>query len=226
MDASSTTDTDKAPSPSVRIGAVAERTEAEGPGVRFAVWAQGCTIRCSGCFNPHLWGTHDGRHTPAQELAQHATAAATNDREIEGVTLLGGEPFEQAQAFAAFATAVGAAGLSVMVFTGYSREHLEGPDAPPGSAALLAATDLLVDGPYRAEQKDLLRPWVGSTNQRFHFLTSRYEHLTEKLTTLPDRVEIRIARSGDITVNGWATVDQLDTLLADTAPKTGRGNVR
>ena len=115
------------------------RTGAEGPGFRFAVWAQGCAIRCPGCFNPHFWRADGGRAVTADDLARQAIQAA-EDGAIEGVTLLGGEPFEQAGGFASFASSVRAAGLSVMVFTGHEREHLEGYDAPPGSAALLAAT--------------------------------------------------------------------------------------
>jgi anaerobic ribonucleoside-triphosphate reductase activating protein len=146
--------------------------------------------------------------------------------QVEGVTLLGGEPFDQASAFASFACAVRAAGLSVMTFTGHRLEDLIGPHAPEGAESLLAATDLLVDGPYVAEQMDLARPWVGSRNQRFHFLTDRYKHLETELADLVDRVEIRVAADGQVKVNGWATVAMLDDLLAGETPAIGRGQVR
>ena len=58
----------------IRVGAVVDDTVAEGPGRRFAVWVQGCSIRCPGCFNPHLWGPHGGTDIDAGELAARALA--------------------------------------------------------------------------------------------------------------------------------------------------------
>ena len=205
----------------IRVARTVPETRAEGPGARFAVWVQGCTIRCDGCFNPQLWGAIGGTATDPRALADQAATAG-----VEGVTLLGGEPFEQAPALAEFAALVRADGLSVMTFTGYEREFLESGDAPAGARDLLARTDLLVDGPYRADAKDFTRPWVGSTNQRFHFLTERYRDLEPQLTGLPDRLEVRVSAAGEVAVNGWASVDQLDALLAGTSPAVGRGRVR
>lgn len=205
----------------LRIGAVVPVTEAEGPGQRFAVWGQGCSIRCSGCFNPHLWASTGGSEVDPHELAEQAVAS-----QVEGVTLLGGEPFDQASAFATFARAVREAGLSVMTFTGHDLEDLAGSNAPEGAESLLAVTDLLVDGPYIADQMDLARPWVGSRNQRFHFLTDRYKHLAMHIADLADRVEVRVGADGTLKVNGWASVAMMDDLLAGEVPTIGRGQVR
>lgn len=205
----------------LRIAAVTPVTEAEGPGRRFAVWCQGCSIRCSGCFNPHLWTPKGGFEIDPYALADQAIAA-----EVDGVTLLGGEPFDQALAFASFACAVREAGLSVMTFTGHYLEDLGGTNAPEGAESLLAATDLLVDGPYISSKVDLGRPWVGSRNQHFRFLTDRYRHLEAELEDLPDRVEIRVGTDGTVRVNGWASVAMLDELLAGQVPTIGRGRVR
>ena len=209
------------PSCSIRVGAVTPVTEAEGPGRRFAVWAQGCTIRCLGCFNPHLWNAAGGTDLNAEDLAQQAI-----DSDVEGVTLLGGEPFDQAEGFAAFAARVRAAGLSVMTFTGHYLADITGPDAPPGASDLLAQTDLLVDGPYIADDIDIDRPWIGSRNQGFHFLTDRYLHVQSELELLPDRVEIRVSARGEVRINGWANVAMLDDLLSGTTAAVGRGAVR
>lgn len=196
-------------------------TQAEGPGTRFAVWAQGCSIRCSGCFNPHLWTAGGGHDVAATDLASRAIAAG-----VEGVTLLGGEPFDQATGFAEFARLVRTAGLSVMTFTGHELEALRNDNAPRGVEALLAETDLLVDGQYRADEPDNVRPWVGSRNQRFHFLSDRYASLRDSLCLVGDRLEVRISPAGDVQVNGWANVAMLDDLLAGTTRPVGRGRVR
>ena len=215
LDVSSTSSAD------LRVAAVIESTSAEGPDHRFAVRSPRCALRCDGCFNPHLWSTESGKVTGVEQLANRAAASGA-----QGVTLLGGEPFEQAPAFALFSRLVRAQGLSVMVFTGSRRAQLSSAGAPPGAVDLLAATDLLVDGPYLADSPDLVRPWVGSTNQEFHFLTDRYLYLQDELSELPDRVEIRVAPTGEVQLNGWATIDQLDALLAGEVAPLRRGRVR
>jgi anaerobic ribonucleoside-triphosphate reductase activating protein len=187
-------------------------TVAEGPGRRAALWVQGCSIRCPGCFNPHSWAADGGDPVGWPELARVVReAAAAHD--IEGLTLLGGEPFDQAGPLAALAEAVQAGGLSVMTFTGHVLEDLRAAGREAWDR-LLAATDLLVDGPYMAERPERHRPWIGSENQRFWFLTERYSHLAGDLETVPNRLEIRISPSGDVAINGFATVSVLENLIS------------
>ncbi|WP_326957289.1 4Fe-4S single cluster domain-containing protein [Amycolatopsis sp. NBC_01286] len=178
---------------------IVDVTAAEGPGLRCAVWTQGCSVRCPGCFNPQTWTTRGGTLLPWQEVVSRVLAVEG----IEGVTLLGGEPFDQPEPLGAFASAVRAAGLSVMTFTGRVLE-----DLPPSK--LLEATDLLVDGPYLADRPETSRPWVGSVNQRFHFLTDRYD---ESIFTTPNRLELRIGTDGSVELNGFATTEVLEALL-------------
>jgi anaerobic ribonucleoside-triphosphate reductase activating protein len=122
-------------------------------------------VRCPGCFNPHLWAASGGRLENTVELAVGFVADAERAGAL-GITLLGGEPFDQAAGLATIAEAFRAAGLSVMTFTGYTLDRLTGWAATrPDIARLLAATDLLVDGPYLRDQPDAVRPWLGSTNQ-------------------------------------------------------------
>lgn len=154
-----------------------------------------------------MWADRGGHAIAASALAAQVEAS-----EVEGVTLLGGEPFEQAAALGAFAAAMQAIGLSVMTFTGYTLDQIFAMHGP-GPSDLLSNTDLLVDGPYDANRLDTSRPWVGSTNQGFHFLTPRYQHLAGSLTGISDRVEIRIHTDGRLAVNGWASDDALDRLL-------------
>jgi anaerobic ribonucleoside-triphosphate reductase activating protein len=201
------------------VGATVAATAAEGPGTRFALWVQGCTLSCPGCFNPHLWGTRGGTVCAVSSLADQIAAA-----DVDGLTLLGGEPFQQARPLARLAAAVRATGRSVMTFTGYELDELTGSGAPTGAAGLLAATDLLVTGRYRRDLPDLHRPWVGSTNQRFVFLTDRYRHLETDLREIGDRLEVRIDPAGLVTVNGWAGDAALEALLGDTALDLRRRN--
>jgi anaerobic ribonucleoside-triphosphate reductase activating protein len=185
-------------------------TRAEGPGKRTAIWVQGCSIRCPGCFNPHLWTFRGGERVAPHELVARVLAADT-----DGLTLLGGEPFDQAAALAVVASGVRQAGRSVVTFTGYTTAELQAAvDAGREDvAALLSATDLLVAGPFLADQIDTARPWVGSTNQEFVLLSDRFPHLLDELATTPDRLEITVDAAGRVAINGWADPELLDALV-------------
>ncbi|WP_347977501.1 4Fe-4S single cluster domain-containing protein [Microbacterium sp. ProA8] len=204
--------------PTLRWSRFLAATEAEGPGVRAAVWLQGCAVHCPECFNPQLWADRGGLVGAADVLAaewvESATAAGA-----EGVTLLGGEPFDQAAAAASVARAFRAAGLGVMTFTGYPLDRLAAWAAGGRDdiAALLDATDLLCDGPYLRGLPDVGRPWVGSRNQGIRALTDRYADDVRRIATAggADRIEVRIARDGTVAVNGWATDAALAALLDD-----------
>jgi anaerobic ribonucleoside-triphosphate reductase activating protein len=199
----------------VEVARIVDQTRAEGPGLRTAVWVQGCTIRCPGCFNPHLWTFRGGTRYRPEEIVDRVVAAGA-----QGITLLGGEPFDHAAGLAVVAAGVQAAGLSVMTFSGYTTQQLTAAIAAgrPDLAALLDHTDLLVAGPFVADRIDTRRPWVGSTNQEFVALTHRLRSSLDRLDATLDRVEVTVDASGAIAVNGWAEVDALDRLLA--APAT------
>lgn len=178
----------------MRIHQIIPRTAVDGPGVRFCLWVQGCSRHCKGCFNPGTWNPEGGTEMTVEALREQI--AATPD--IEGITLLGGEPFEQAEECARLCEWARARGLSVAAFSGYTLEELRAGDA--ATRRLLAAVDLLMDGPYVEELQDFSRPWIGSRNQNYRFLTERY--------TMADvengrrGVEIRMKKSGEIFVSG------------------------
>ncbi|WP_433608963.1 4Fe-4S single cluster domain-containing protein [Dactylosporangium sp. CA-139114] len=203
------------PRPPVDAGTVAvarlvERTTAEGPGERTALWVQGCTIRCAGCFNPHLWTFRGGTPAPTAEVLTRVLAAGT-----EGLTLLGGEPFDHAAPLAVLAAGVRAAGRSVLTFSGYTTAQLNRAvrDGRGDVAALLDATDLLIAGPYVAALVDRDRPWAGSTNQEYVHRGDRIP--PSAVAASPDRLEITVGADGTLAVNGWADDETLDALLHD-----------
>lgn len=181
----------------LRVAQFVERTEAEGPGLRFAVWVQGCLIRCADCCNPEMFPGEGGTRMTARELARRALCTL----DVEGVSLLGGEPFEQAAACASFARLVRDAGLSVMVFTGYTLAELEARRGVAGVDDLLSACDLLVDGRFEVDLLDASRRWIGSKNQVLHFLTPRYSPRDPRFGA-SNTAEIRLTRDA-LTLNGW-----------------------
>ena len=183
----------------IRVAQIIPCTEAEGPGRRFALWFQGCPLRCPGCCNPEMLPFDGGmRMTVADVFRQVEEAARLHA--IEGITLLGGEPLAHAAGAAALARMARGLGLNVMVFTGYLLEDARRmPDA--AVAELLAETDILVDGPYVREQPETRRRWIGSANQRVHFLSDRCS-AADPRWLLPNTLEIRL-RGPELTVNGF-----------------------
>src|SRR5437660_8777999 len=105
----------------LQIAQTVPSTEAEGPGKRFALWFQGCPLRCPGCCNPEMLPFEGGVRMAVAGVARQVEEAARRHG-IEGITLLGGEPLAHAAGAAALARAAHALGLSVMVFTGYTLE--------------------------------------------------------------------------------------------------------
>ena len=174
-----------------RIHAIEERSRANGPGARFVVWLQGCTLGCPGCFNP---GTHDAGGGRAVEIDDIAAQLARTSG-IEGLTLSGGEPLQQPEAAAALLRAARAHDLSTLVFSGYTIEEIR---ALPGGPAVLAELDVLVDGRYVAGER-LGAGLRGSANQRIQLLTARYTLADVEATPV---AEIRIAKNGEAILTG------------------------
>lgn len=154
----------------VNLAELQVATDALGPGRRAIVWVQGCPRRCSGCASPAMLSFDvDGEWIEPHALAERILGLGP----LEGVTFSGGEPFAAAAGLAATAAILRRrADLSVVTYTGYQLADLV-RRAKPAWRALLAVTDLLIDGPYVAGLAgDLL--WRGSANQRLHFLSDRY----------------------------------------------------
>ena len=202
------------PTQEILVAATRERSMREGPGIRYVIWVQGCSLKCKGCFNPHFWSQHGGSSRDVDSLLQDVRAARIKFPEIEGVTFLGGEPFEQPESLANLAQKLHKLDFSIMVFSGYTLAELKDEKSSEYISRLnfLSSIDLLVDGRYQQDNVDTDRPWVGSKNQEFHFLTERYSEAT-LFRSAKDGLEITVMNSGEVQINGWATDSQLENLL-------------
>ena len=192
----------------IRISQYIPFTQAEGPGNRACIQVQGCPIRCPGCAVPHTWSADGGKVVETQSLVSQIL----DGPEVEGVTFLGGEPFAQAAALADLGRQVKENGLSVVTFSGYRIEDITSANRDCYND-LLSVTDLLIDGPFERENVNFSRPWVGSSNQRYHFLTNRYLHLANTLPSIPNRIEIRLKPDGRVLINGLAPIDEMKSLI-------------
>lgn len=185
----------------LEIAARVPVTTAEGPGRRFALWVQGCALRCSGCCNPGMLAHGRGTAVSVEAVLGELDEARARHA-IEGLTLLGGEPLEQLPAVTALCEGATRRGLGVLVFSGY---RLAEARALPGFAALWAHVDTLVDGRYDAGQPEPPpeqggRRFIGSHNQQLHHRTHRY--CDPALWHGPLRLEVRVGDDGAMSMHG------------------------
>lgn len=173
-----------------RVHATLPRSVANGPGERFVVWTQGCSLGCSGCFNPE---TH-GEGGPVRAVAE-VVAEVLATTGIDGVTVTGGEPLEQPEALAVFAREVAGAGLGVVVLSGFSREEIE---ASPAMSAAVSDVDMVVAGRYN-RRLHLGSGLRGSSNKTYWARSSRYQG--KDFEKLPE-VEVFIDPEGTVTLTG------------------------
>ena len=132
----------------------------DGPGIRTAIFSQGCPHHCPGCHNPETWEFGCGTPIPVEAVVE----IIQSNPLCRGVTFSGGEPFAQAAAFAKLARLLKAKGYEVASYTGYTFEQLL--NGNPAQKDLLSTIDILIDGPFLLEEKSLEIAFRGSRNQR------------------------------------------------------------
>ena len=132
----------------------------DGPGIRTAVFSQGCPHHCPGCHNPETWAFGIGTQIPVDAVVD----IIRSNPLCRGVTFSGGEPFAQAAAFAKLAKLLKEKGYEVASYSGYTFEELL--DGTQDQKNLLASIDILIDGRFLQAQKSLELAFRGSRNQR------------------------------------------------------------
>lgn len=163
---------------------------ANGEGVRVSLFVSGCTNRCRNCFQPQTWAFDYGR--PFTEETEERILSLLSPGYVNGLSLLGGEPFEpeNQRALLPFLRRVRAAypEKNVWAFSGFTYEELLAEGSHPRCEAtgeLLGLVDVLVDGRFEEALKDISLRFRGSSNQRLIDLNATRE--TGRVTLLPDR---------------------------------------
>lgn len=177
----------------VRVNRLHHPVEVLGFGRRLALWLQGCSIGCPGCASHDTWDPSAGFELSVDELVGLVDEAATSG--LDGLTVTGGEPFDQAAALLALAAAVGGrrtAGqrpFDVLVYSGRELEEIVATHGPD-----LDGIDALVTGPYRAAAAPGSR-WRGSDNQRLVPLTDlgRTRYAADDRTVLDQRLQVDVS---------------------------------
>lgn len=186
--------------PLINLAGPMQVSEVNGPGTRLVIWVQGCTLNCPGCFNQEFLN-HDARNVRnVVEFAEEILEILTKEK-LEGITLTGGEPFEQASVCAHLLKAVKTAGYSTVVFTGYDLEELQ---APP-TDALLAEADILIAGRFKGITEGTVT-WYSNPNKQVHYLSQRYTRQLVETHQVESDVTV-VDGNLDVAVTGFPTKD-------------------
>ena len=147
----------------IRIAGTVEDSIVDGPGLRFVVFVQGCPHQCDGCHNPETHDFSGGKLTTTDALYEQCMENPL----CRGVTFSGGEPFCQAEALYELGSRFRAAGKHLMCYSGWTFEELMAKaQREEYVGKLLGILDVLVDGRFMKELKDISLQFRGSRNQR------------------------------------------------------------
>ena len=179
--------------PELRLSHLAYPVSALGPGQRLALWVAGCRLRCRHCITPELLDPAGGHAFSIDQVAQRILALPLT---LDGITLSGGEPFDQASALSALLKRLRGErpDWSVLIFSGYPLTALQKRNT--ATQRLLEQTDILVAGPY-VDTLPASHPLAASSNQKIHYLSERGQALQAVCDELPwDSANLGLSRSG------------------------------
>ena len=166
-----------------------------GPGKRLLVYLKGCSIHCEGCINPHLWSFEGGTSLTAHEIGKIVA-----DNGLDGITLHGGEPLDQADGLLEVVKDIKASGGTVILFTGYIKKEINGSRLKVWNLA-----DIVVAGRFKLPKRNIYLQFRGSTNQRVYTHKGKYKNYKTKdgYTT----AMFTIGENGSMDVNGFLSDD-------------------
>ncbi len=184
----------------MNVAHIEEQSYIYGPGCRFVIWVQGCSLRCKGCWNSEMWSFNKRTEYSVNQLYE-----MVKNENVEGLTILGGEPLDQLDEVFALCQKCQTNGISTMVFTGYEISEIENIN----KSAIKSVTDILITGRYIDSLRTTELQWIGSTNQQILFLSDRYS--AYKICN-GNYMEIDINENGSIKMLGFPENELLSSL--------------
>lgn len=144
----------------IRVAGTIKDSVVDGPGVRYVVFAQGCKHKCVGCHNPETQDLEGGELIEIEDLVKDII----NNKQIDGVTFSGGDPFFQPKEFKILGKRLRENKINVLAYTGFIYDDII---KDKQGIELLENIDTLMDGPFIMSKKTYKMPFRGSSNQRF-----------------------------------------------------------
>jgi anaerobic ribonucleoside-triphosphate reductase activating protein len=186
----------------INIHSVINSSRVNGPGDRFVIWTQGCRKGCKNCYNPETWSHYKNNLILVDEIFEDLKNSSAT-----GVTISGGDPFEQPEELFYLLTKIKQLDLSdgVIVFTGFTIDEIRVREELNKS---LDYIDVLIDGLY-IEEKRISSGLAGSSNQEFYFLTDK---ISRDKIVIDQEVEIH-SLGELIQITGFPLIDKINMKL-------------
>lgn len=184
------------PGHNIMLAQMVEKTEIYGPGIRSAIWVQGCTLACKGCWNTQMWPKKGGENHSVVELHNLLMNVEGN----EGITLLGGEPLQQSEAVLELIKLQKDAGRTVMLYSGYEPEELD-----LVQQECVDNSDIVILGRYKEELRNTKLRWRGSENQVLYSPTGRYT--VEDFPDGETEISVHIDGDGKLLITGYPDLE-------------------
>lgn len=148
----------------IRLAGIVEESIVDGPGIRIAIFMQGCLHQCYKCHNPLTWDLNGGKLYTFDQIK----SVIASNHFTDGVTITGGDPFYQVDQLEYLLKMIkDEFNLNIIVYTGFLYEEIiEKAQKDKRYMNILKHIDILVDGPYIDEKRDLSLLHRGSSNQR------------------------------------------------------------
>jgi anaerobic ribonucleoside-triphosphate reductase activating protein len=186
----------------INLHSTIKSSRVNGPGDRFVIWTQGCRKMCKNCYNPETWSHYRNNLIDIDLLVEEIKNSSTT-----GVTISGGDPFEQPEELFYLLREIKQLDLSdgVIVFSGYTIDEIRVREELRKS---LDYIDVLIDGLY-IDEKRITNGLAGSSNQEFHFLTDKISRDSINIDQ-----EVEIHSLGElIQITGFPLIDKINMKL-------------
>ncbi len=183
----------------INIHSTIKSSRVNGPGDRFVIWTQGCRKMCKNCYNPETWSHYKNNLVDIDSLVEEIKNSS-----VSGVTISGGDPFEQPEELFYLLREIKQLDLSdgVIVFSGYTMREIRGDYK---LEKCLDYIDVLIDGLY-IEEKRITNGLAGSSNQQFHYLSDK---ISSDSIEIDQEVEIHLL--GElIQITGFPLIDKVN----------------
>jgi anaerobic ribonucleoside-triphosphate reductase activating protein len=186
----------------INLHSTIKSSRVNGPGDRFVIWTQGCRKGCKNCYNPETWSHYRNNLILVDEIFE-----SIKNSSATGVTISGGDPFEQPEELFYLLTKIKQLDLSdgVIVFTGFTIDEIRVREELNKS---LDYIDVLIDGLY-IEEKRISSGLAGSSNQEFYFLTDK---ISRDKIVIDQEVEIH-SLGELIQITGFPLIDKINMKL-------------
>lgn len=174
---------------------IVENEHLYGPGKRLLIFLQGCSLHCKGCVNKHLWEFKNDKLISANEILD-----ICEKEKVEGITLHGGEPLDQAKDLLEVIKTLKEKKYTVILFTGYNKKEIKS-----NALAVWKLADIVISGRFIVSKQNFYLQFRGSTNQRV--ITHKGKYKNYKVKDGKTVSILSIDRSGNLNIKGFYSND-------------------